>query len=147
MCTSRVENFPFFFKFFWNISKIVNMNTEKDEVAFWKAELLRVSEKQSEDRMSCEESSMSVDTKYKLYSKNNAISIFRSIRTFLIERGGWSQSDRHQSANLIFTAHTNVGKKRGMKAGGMNFAVLRNRAMINCVRHHYHPPKCRFRQT
>ena len=107
---------------------------EKDDVAFWKAELIRMSKKQSEERKKEESSSCSEKTKYQIYTKKNPISIFRSIRNFLVERGGWSQSERYQSANLIFTSHTNIGKKRGMKAGGMNFAVLRNRAMINCVR-------------
>ena len=108
---------------------------EKDDVAFWKAELIRMSKKQSEEGKEEEESSSSSEeTKYQIYTTKKPISIFRSIRNFLVERGGWSQSERYQSANLIFTSHTNIGKKRGMKAGGMNFAVLRNRAMINCVR-------------
>ena len=107
---------------------------EKDDVAFWKAELIRMSKKQSEERKEEEESSSSSEeTKYQIYTTKKPISIFRSIRNFLVERGGWSQSERYQSANLIFTSHTNVGKKRGMKAGGMNFSVLRN-TMINCVR-------------
>ena len=71
-----------------------------------------------------ESSSSSEETKYQIYTTKNRSRYFAPIRNFLVERGGWSQSERYQSANLIFTSHTNIGKKRGMKAGGMNFAVL-----------------------
>jgi hypothetical protein len=143
-----------FFFLFKNLNLFFKYPMSKDDVAFWKAELLRISNKNSKERNLGRDDKSKEKTTYQLYSKHNAISIYRSVGTFLIKRGGgWSQTGRYDSANLIFTAHTNVGKKRGMKAGGINFAVLRNRAvrlvlslsiqnetrtrtqqMVNCVR-------------
>eukprot|EP00939_MAST-03C_sp_MAST-3C-sp1_P002100 g2100.t1 len=121
------------------MKKAVEATSDEDaEIRYWREQLKKLStqraaRKEEEEQVREKEE----EGVFRIYVVTKCISIYRSIALFLEKRGGWTPVRSPQHADLILSAHTNRGKKRGMVAGGINFSFLnenRNRPLLNCYR-------------
>lgn len=134
------------------VVKMSSTRTEAEEIAYWKEEMQRLADKQDEDKRrriaekekeeSMERQMRKEGTKHRrLYVLEGAISIYKSVTRYLVERGGWTTSDTKRGIDLLFVAHCDRKKKKGLAAGGINFSLLNakdgskdGRVLVNCYR-------------
>ena len=106
---------------------------EAAEIAFYKAEMKKLSDTQSAARavvsQQIEKEASKAASLYRYYAVPGTTSIYVSVAQYLKNRGGWTDSASSSGIDLLLGAHTSRAKHRGMSAGGINFSCLSGKSV------------------